>query len=95
MKKIIVILATLFCFSGVKAQESNPSFTATGNYCLLVKGDNEALMKDGKVVTTDIKLKSGDQLSPNGRIMKMDGTEIKLKEGDCVTDEGVVIRKKR
>ncbi len=94
MKKIIIIFLAMFCFKNIHAQETNPKVVDT-NYCLLVKGDNEALMKDGKEITTDVRLKSGDQLSPNGRIMKMDGTELKLKEGDCVTDEGVVIRRKK
>ncbi|MEO6302653.1 MAG: DUF6799 domain-containing protein [Bacteroidia bacterium] len=94
MKKVIITFIASISFLCIHAQENN-KLPETSDYCLLVKGDTEVLMKDGKEVTTDIKLESGDQLSPNGRVMKMNGTEIKLKEGDCVTEKGEVVRQKK
>lgn len=94
MKKLFFVLFAFFLITGLNAQTKNHSKKAN-YYCLVVKGEEQILMKDGKEVTKDdVKLKSGDRLSIEGRIRKVDGTEIKLKEGECVNENGEVIKPK-
>lgn len=99
MKKIFITLSTFFFVTGLNAQNKSGSKKInqqkTFYYCLIVKGEEQVLVKDGKEITDDdVKLKSGDRLSIEGRIRKVDGTEIKLKEGECVTENGEVIKAK-
>lgn len=99
MKKTVFIFLIFFSVTGLTAQNKSVSKKnnkqRSGYYCLVVKGEEQVLTKDGKEITDeDIKLKSGDRLSIEGRIRKVDGTEIKLKEGECVNENGEVLKAK-
>ncbi|MDP1801838.1 MAG: hypothetical protein Q8L81_10830 [Bacteroidota bacterium] len=97
MKRSLFTFLALLAFSFVNAQEANPDFKNKNNshYCFKAKGDVQVLMLGDTEITEDVKLKNGDRLTVNGRIMRLDGTEIKLKEGDCVSINGDAIKAKR
>ncbi|MBA3682123.1 MAG: hypothetical protein H0W73_13340 [Bacteroidetes bacterium] len=93
MKKLFFCLFACILISSANAQSAkSKKRVSDAYYCLTVKGDVQLLVQNGKEVTEDIKLKSGDRLSIEGRRRKTDGTEIKLKEGECVNQNGDVIK---
>ncbi|MBA2610794.1 MAG: hypothetical protein H0U95_02400 [Bacteroidetes bacterium] len=100
MKKSGFILIALLSLSVLNAQTFKTNSIKNKNntdtcYCLMVKGNIEILMRGKKEVEDDIRLKNGDQLTINGRVMRFDGTEVKLKEGECVTINGVILKTKQ
>ena|SRR6187401_940977 len=98
MKKLIAIVAGLFLYGSVLAQEqnvvrpSNPDPEKT-TYCAVLKDGTMIIMSEGKQVFQDIKLENGFIVRSNAVLVNEEGKETALINGDCVGMDGKIIAK--
>jgi hypothetical protein len=99
MKKLFSLIVVALFATASFAQDSKMEKKA--DTTTPVKGSHECyMMKDGALqhctgdnttaVKTDVKLKNGSTLSPQGVMTSSDGTQTKLENGQCVSLMGSV-----
>jgi len=59
-----------------------------GKYCVVLNGSKPEVTQDGKPVKAEVQLQNGNKITPNGTVVKKDGTIQLIKPGSCVNTEG-------
>ncbi|MFN8285929.1 MAG: DUF6799 domain-containing protein [Chitinophagales bacterium] len=95
MKKASIIAVLLMLITGLMAQKGNKPGRNTNSdiYCVMEKDSQSLITLNDKPVTIDVPLADGSILSPNGVLLKKDGTKVTLKRGDCVDQNGKTLAK--
>jgi hypothetical protein len=93
MKKII-LSATVFLFAFSAFAQSDTTKIKNDSiqdkYCVESRNNKAFVMHRNTVVTIDVTLRSGDIISADGKLKKLDGSTLLLVPGDCVDQEGKV-----
>ena len=98
MKTIIAIIAGMFLYGSVIAQEKdavrppNPDSESI-TYCAVLKDGKMIIMSEGKQVYQDIALENGHTIRSNAILVNDEGKETALINGDCVGLDGKIIAK--
>ncbi len=96
MKKILILFAlAMLALSGIaqkSAREMPTAFnTNEDKYCVTVKDSQSIITLNNKPVTIDIPLADGSILSPNGVLLKKNGTKVTLRNGECIDPKGKIL----
>src|SRR4051812_48798455 len=94
MKTIFFSILCSFSILCATAQQDSTSkkkpvpVVPNGKYCVVLNGSKPEVTVNGKPVKADVLLKNGNKITPDGTVVKKDGTIQMLKPGSCVNTEG-------
>lgn len=91
MKTIITAITVAFFSLGAFAHDNNEH---PDKYCIKMKDGKKVVMHEGTALTSEVTLKNGTKIKPDGTVTKSDGTTSMLKEGECMSMEGSVAKEK-
>ena len=78
----------------VTTRSTGISFTANeggpGMYCAKMRDGKMVVLFEGKEIGTDVFLKNGTTVKPDGTIITKDGVRFSLKEGQCIDQNGSI-----
>lgn len=92
MNKTIIIAIAAVCFS-ISAL-ANGTEEHPNKYCAKMKDGKKVIMHEGSTITSEVTLKDGTKIKPDGTITKTDGSKMTLKEGQCISMEGDIAKEK-
>jgi hypothetical protein len=92
MKTIAILIAV-----------STFSFNAAGlhlkeypeKYCAKMKDGKKVVVHQGETITTEVVLKNGTKIKPDGTVTMNDGSSITLKDGECMDKDGAMMKEKK
>lgn len=59
-------------------------------YCAQMKDGKMIVLFEGKELSTDVFLKNGTTVKPDGTIITREGVRTNLKEGECIDADGKI-----
>lgn len=59
-------------------------------YCAKMRDGKLIVIHDGKELTTDMFLKNGSTIKPDGTVITREGVRTNLKEGECIDGNGKI-----
>ena len=75
------------------AQIKKDSIKPEGEKYCAKRGEGRIKVLAGeKEIVSDIKLENGVKITPNGTVVKRNGTKVTLKDGECVDESGAIIK---
>ena len=88
MKKVLVLIATVFLCTGVFAQSDMTTHKMKD--CVIMKDGKMMVMKDGKTMAMDntMTMKNGTMVMADGNVKMKDGKTMMMKDGDCMYMSG-------
>jgi uncharacterized protein YdeI (BOF family) len=95
MKKVLVLIATVFLCTGVFAQSQMK--TNKMKDCVMMKDGKMMVMKDGKTTAMDntMTMKNGTMVMADGNVKMKDGKTMMMKDGDCMYMSGKMTTEKK
>lgn len=60
-------------------------------YCAQMRDGKMIVLFEGKEITSDVFLKNGSTIKPDGTVILKDGVRFSLNEGQCIDQNGSVI----
>jgi hypothetical protein len=91
MKIKILIAACSIVTIGTSAQ-TPVSFqmiaTEKPSVCVDTKNGKHIIIRDGKIVTTEITLESGARVTSKGKVIWKDESSSMLRKGECISEQG-------
>ena len=94
MKQLIIILAAALSFTtreGFAQDEIQNIETDTAANCLTMRNGKVVIMQHGKslILHQDTTLENGTRITPDGHIIRKDGSKMLMKTGQCFNLEGI------
>ncbi|MCD6019727.1 MAG: hypothetical protein K0S53_2848 [Bacteroidetes bacterium] len=63
-------------------------------YCAKMQDGLKVVMHEGKPITSEVTLKNGTTIKPDGTITKPDGSKMELQADECISLDGNVAMEK-
>jgi hypothetical protein len=93
MKTILWIYIGSFLSGILYAQDSTQLLKhklSEGDYCASVKKGKTIVTNNGIPIDADVMLPSGTKITPQGLVIRKDGSEVVLKDGQCITRDDII-----
>jgi hypothetical protein len=94
MKKLIFLFGIAFWVVMASAQQDTTKQhkpvvpVPDGRYCMALNAGKPQVTVNGKPVKGEVQLKNGNKITPDGTVVKKDGTIQLIKPGSCVNTDG-------
>ena len=59
-------------------------------YCAVMRDGKMVVLFEGKELSTDVFLKNGTTVKPDGTVITREGVRTSLKEGECIDADGKI-----
>jgi|ERR1043165_3211878 hypothetical protein len=59
-----------------------------GRYCVTLEAGKPQMTMNGKPLKAEVELKNGSRITPEGTVVRKDGTIQMIKPGSCVNTDG-------
>jgi len=69
----------------------NGVYQEPDQYCAKMRDGKMVVMHEGKEITSDVFLKNGTTVKPDGTIISKEGVRVSLRDGQCIDANGKLV----